>query len=216
MEYRTCDVCGKTLPLTREYFIRHTAGGNGEYFINTCKQCEIKQKIHEEWKDGKLRCHCCGKFFDVSYFGKKKNKYRDDHDSRCRFCRTKRNKILKDSYNEETKLNKILQMRFLCAKERSVKYNIPFNITKEYIQDLWKKQNGKCAISGIDMTFEFNKGRTATNVSIDQINPKQGYTIGNVQLVCMAVNQMKSDLDMDTLFMFCENILQNAAKWRKK
>ena len=30
------------------------------------------------------------------------------------------------------------------------------------------------------MTFEFNKGRTATNVSIDQINPKQGYTIGNV------------------------------------
>ena len=66
------------------------------------------------------------------------------------------------------------------------------------------------------MTFEFNKGRIATNVSIDQINPKKGYTTDNIQLVCMAVNQMKSDFDTDTLLMFCENILQNAAKWRRK
>ena len=63
------------------------------------------------------------------------------------------------------------------------------------------------------MTFEFNKGRVATNVSIDQINPRKGYTVENVQLVCSAVNQMKSDLDIDTLLMFCENILQNAKKW---
>lgn len=216
MEYRTCDKCGRTFPLVRKYFIRHTAGGNGEYFTNTCKECEIQQKYEREWQDGKLKCHCCGKFLDVSYFGKKKNKYRDNHDSRCRMCRTKQNKTRKDLYDRDTKLNKILQMRYLCAKERATKYDIPFDITKDYVYELWQKQNGKCAISGIDMTFEFNKGRIATNVSIDQINPKKGYTTDNIQLVCMAVNQMKSDFDTDTLLMFCENILQNAAKWRRK
>lgn len=214
MEYRTCDICGETFPLNRKNFIRHTAGGNGEYYTNTCRTCETKEKYNNEWKDGKLKCHCCGKFLDVCNFAKRKNKYRDDHEQRCKFCRAKQNRIIKNSYAGETKLYKILQMRYLCAKERSIKYNIPFNITKEYIKDLWDKQNGKCAISGVDMTFEFNKGRVATNVSIDQINPRKGYTVENVQLVCSVVNQMKSDLDIDTLLMFCENILQNAKKWK--
>ena len=58
------------------------------------------------------------------------------------------------------------------------------------------------------MTFEQGNGRISTNVSIDQINPKEGYTIGNIQLVCMAINQMKSDLNMDEVYMFCEGILK--------
>ena len=49
------------------------------------------------------------------------------------------------------------------------------------------------------MTFKQCNGSTPTNVSIDQVNHKEGYVIGNIQLVCMAVNQMKSDLEMDDL-----------------
>ena len=215
MKYVTCDVCGECFPLTRKYFIRHTKGSSGEYFTNTCKQCEIKQKYDSEWSDGKLKCHLCGKFLDVSEFGKKKNKYRDDHDSRCRSCRTAQNRSVKSKYDESTRLSKVLQMRYLCAKERAFRFNIPFDITKEYLKELWDKQSGICAISGIPMTFDVNKGRIWTNVSIDQINPRGGYTKDNVQLVCMAVNQMKSDLDIDTLLYFCETIINNALNSRK-
>lgn len=59
------------------------------------------------------------------------------------------------------------------------------------------------------MTYDFDSGRVFTNVSIDQINPHLGYTKDNIQLVCMAVNQMKSDMSMDELFMFCEAILKS-------
>lgn len=39
---------------------------------------------------------------------------------------------------------------------------------------------------------------------------KIGYTNkDNVQLVCMAVNQMKSDLTEEELFMFCNSIISN-------
>lgn len=56
--------------------------------------------------------------------------------------------------------------------------------------------------------------RIYTNVSIDQIMPSKGYTIDNIQLVCMAVNQLKSDLDMDTILILCSAIVDNAAKWK--
>lgn len=59
------------------------------------------------------------------------------------------------------------------------------------------------------MTYELEKGRTYTNVSIDQISPSIGYTVDNIQLVCMAVNQLKSDLDMDTVLLLCSAILNS-------
>lgn len=49
-------------------------------------------------------------------------------------------------------------------------------------------------------------GRTPTNISIDKINRNLGYTKDNVQLVCMACNQMKSDLSDDMLYFFCKQI----------
>lgn len=209
MEYRKCNICGNVYPLIRKYFIRHTKGGRGEYFTDTCKICETKQKYENEWKDGKLKCHICGRFLDVSQFGKKQNKYRDNHDSRCRECRTKESRERAQRYDEESRLQRVLQMRYLCARERAMRFDIPFDITKEYLRELWDKQSGICALSGIPMTFDINKGRVWTNVSIDQINHKEGYTKDNIQLVCMAANQMKSDLDLSTLLYFCKSIIDN-------
>lgn len=70
----------------------------------------------------------------------------------------------------------------------------------------WKDGKLLCHICG--------EGRIYTNVSIDQIMPSKGYTIDNIQLVCMAVNQLKSDLDMDTILILCSAIVDNAAKWK--
>lgn len=69
--------------------------------------------------------------------------------------------------------------------------------------------NGKCAISNIPMTYEFCKGNVMTNISVDQINPKAGYTKDNVQLVCWAVNRMKGEMSMDELLYFVNSIHDN-------
>lgn len=52
------------------------------------------------------------------------------------------------------------------------------------------------------------------NVSVDRIDSKKGYTRDNVQLVCMAINQMKSDLDNNTFYNLCKAVYKNAAKWK--
>ena len=209
-----CDCCGEKFlndtKILRQNFRRYSSKEKGWGFHTTCKLCEDIAKEEREWKEGKLRCHICGKYLPVEEFGISNHyPYRNNRDARCRKCRTKQSANNKKSYTEETSLYKILQMRFLCARERALRNGLEFNITKQYLKDLWDKQNGLCAITNIPMTYKHCNGRTLTNVSVDQINPHKGYVIGNVQLVCMAVNQMKSDLSMEELYMFCEAILKN-------
>jgi hypothetical protein len=62
------------------------------------------------------------------------------------------------------------------------------------IINLWKSQGGKCALTGIDMTFITNNDihyRCPTNISVDKINPTLGYVIGNIQLTCLWANTGK-------------------------
>ena len=59
------------------------------------------------------------------------------------------------------------------------------------------------------MTYELDAGRVFTNLSIDQIKQGKGYTEDNIQLVCMAVNQLKSDWNMDTVKYICKMIVNN-------
>lgn len=132
----------------------------------------------------------------------------------CNSCKLEQRKAAIATYDNDVKLEKVLQARWLAAKSRAIDKSIPFTITKEDLLTVWKAQNGKCAISGLDMTYELGEGRIYTNVSIDQIMPSKGYTIDNIQLVCMAVNQLKSDLDMDTILILCSAIVDNAAKWK--
>lgn len=212
LKYRVCYECGRELPLTRKFFKRYS----DSTFHKICRECEDNNKRKEEWNGELLKCHKCGKFLPVTEFGTSDHyPYRNHYDARCRACRTKRENERKKEYTEDVRLIKILQVRFLAAKGRSKKQNLPFNITKEYLKELWDKQNGKCAISGLEMTFEQCNGRVPTNVSIDQINHKNGYTIGNIQLVCMAVNQMKSDMLMEDLYKFCDLIIKNKQKCQK-
>ena len=61
------------------------------------------------------------------------------------------------------------------------------SITDIYLFELWESQEGRCAISGLQMTW--GKGRIEpTSISLDRINSKLGYEADNVRLVCHAVN----------------------------
>lgn len=83
------------------------------------------------------------------------------------------------------------------------------DLTLDYLMYLWEKQKGKCALSGINMTYEFYKGRVNTNVSVDRIDSTKGYTKDNIQLVTMAANQMKNDLQMDEFISLCKSVINN-------
>jgi hypothetical protein len=83
----------------------------------------------------------------------------------------------------------------LSAQQR----NLNWDLTIENLEALWQKQNGKCALSGINLD---NAYLTET-VSIDRIDSKNGYSIDNVQLVHKDLNLMKRSMSDEVFISWC-------------
>ena len=207
--YHICPICNRELPYTRTYFKRKIIHGK-EYLHEICKECSDKERYNKEYSNGLLLCHKCNQYKDINEFSAEgsSSPLRNYRRYICKDCYTKFQRDKDINLNDDDKLIKCLRLRFLGARERALKLNIDFNITLDYIKELWNKQNGICALSGIPMTYLLKEGRIPTNISIDKIDRTKGYTIGNIQLVCMACNQIKSDLTEEEMYNFCKKIVE--------
>lgn len=98
-----------------------------------------------------------------------------------------------------------IQYLFTARRSRAKKINIPFTITVEYLLRMIKRQNLKCALTGIpfDMKFSDHLRRNPLGLSIDKIVPKKGYVKGNVQLVCNIVNMAKGEYNQEIFDHMC-------------
>ena len=99
--------------------------------------------------------------------------------------------------------------RWHGIKDRAKSKNYVIDFDWTFLKETWENQKGLCAISKIEMTFIMNNGRVPTNVSVDKTDSTKKYSKNNIQLVCMAVNQMKSDLKIKELIYFCQKIIKN-------
>lgn len=162
---------------------------------------------------GELICYKCLLYFPVGNFDISKQNandfYRESRDKRCKNCKSKQLQKRKENNRGKKDLDRLLLERWHGIKERSKTKGHIIDFDWKYLKELWEKQKGLCAISKIPMTYEMNNGRVSTNLSVDKINCKDFYKKGNIQLVCMAVNQMKSDLTMEKLIFFCKEVIKN-------
>jgi hypothetical protein len=95
-------------------------------------------------------------------------------------------------------------------KSSSKRYGrvIPFEITIEQVWELFQKQKGKCALSGVEIHFPEKSTRYGGDctASLDRIDSSKGYTIDNVQWVHKIVNLMKMNLPQDEFIKWCKLI----------
>lgn len=88
------------------------------------------------------------------------------------------------------------------------------DIDIQFIWDLFLKQDRKCALSGIVLTFpksskkEHMKSSTA---SLDRINSSKGYTKDNVQWVHKDINRMKNIYSQEHFINMCKAVSENFA-----
>lgn len=91
---------------------------------------------------------------------------------------------------------------FLGLKEGAKRRSTPlsFNITKEDILSKLNLQQNKCALSGLQISF--NNG----SASVDRINSNLGYSLFNIQIVHKTINFMKSVLTNEEFISFCSSV----------
>ncbi len=87
------------------------------------------------------------------------------------------------------------------------------DLTINQLLELLKQQDYKCALSGVDLTCQLEKGvKCKTNASLDRIKAGEPYTMENIQFVCAAVNSWRADTDLDEFIWFCKKI----TAWQEK
>ncbi len=87
-----------------------------------------------------------------------------------------------------------------------------WKVTSQYIWDLYLQQNRKCALTGLPIAFERNfkkYGSERQTASLDRIDSKLGYVVGNVQWVHKDINKLKWDWSLDKLYEMCSLLLSN-------
>lgn len=93
---------------------------------------------------------------------------------------------------------------FYRIKHSAKQRNIHFNISHEFIWNLYKKQEGECAMTGILISFGKEGPHDRGNASLDRIDSSIGYEEGNVWWVDKSINQMKMDFSMDEFIKLCK------------
>lgn len=165
-------------------------------------------------KDNKRQCKTCG----VVHTGIKENfcikKYHNNnpvYETQCKQCnigpRAERTEKYRNDYKQ------FITSKISAYRYRAKECNVEFNLTAEYLIEIFEKQNGKCFYTHKEISFtntviEKNRPHNLTP-SIDRLNPDKGYVEGNVVWSCYYINRMKSDVPYDEFISLCELILQN-------
>ena len=96
-----------------------------------------------------------------------------------------------------------------ARRVRSGRARLAFGITIEAGWSLYLKQRGRCALSGLPISFipssDDGCGRTA---SLDRIDSSLPYTEDNVQWVHKDVNIMKNKFSEEYFFSVCDYIMR--------
>ena len=94
-----------------------------------------------------------------------------------------------------------------CAKRHSNAKGIPFDLTTEYLKQLWKDQDGCCKYSGVRLKII---GDGYLSPSLDRIDNSKGYIEGNVQWLSWRVNEMKKNMTEGDFLLLCKTIGERA------
>ena len=149
----------------------------------------------------------------------------------CKACRALRDKVYIASLTTEqlARRNKLMGLRqrrfavehpfYWLAKQvrfraKRTKPTRIAEISAEYLQELWQKQAGRCALTDKPMVLDVLDKRGWRNqkdrVSVDRINPDLGYTRENTQLVTAMANICKNAYQQPDFIDMCHAV---SAHW---
>lgn len=164
----------------------------------TCIKCNATKVVSEFHKDKtkkfgvKGTCKICAKEISYKYYLKNSEGIR------------KRTSVYAKSYTPKFSRDIDSRLKNLCTKAKG--RTKEFNLIDIDLLNLWDKQDGRCAYTKLPLLATANQFNT---VSLDRVDSSKGYVVGNIQLVCAAINKMKQEYSEEMFVLFCLLVTQN-------
>ena len=166
-------------------------------------------------------CTKCNVEKPIDQFGKSSNEnsYKEHKVYKCKECLAEKARewrkknpnyrgsgVLTKIPKEDRLLYSAISTRLTDAKARTKKSGLPdCDLDKDYLYELYKSQNGLCAIAKTGLKVEVG---SLECLSLDKIVPDLGYVKGNVQWVAWAINRAKGELTMDQFVSMCQCVVR--------
>lgn len=123
-----------------------------------------------------------------------RKQYRDDNKDRM----SEQNKVRYKK--EKTYLYYMLKRAERRAKEKGLEFDL--TVDDVVIPEL-------CPILGVPLVIGEGKGPKPFSPSLDKINPDMGYTKGNVVVISMRANQIKSNASLEEIEKVCQYLRED-------
>ncbi len=189
-----------------------------------CTKCETEKdmskfNVDNNRRDGKMiYCKKCMKEINKT-IRKRNNNQRTDYNKKYRNKnRGKYNEWERDYYSKnKEKLDRkskdwrhtiagTFTVMHLSAKDRARRKNIPYELSPDIIRMICETQHLKCDLT--DIVFDFSSDKRFKSrpfaPSLDRIDTKKGYTLDNIQMVCVIVNRAKNEYSQELFDKICE------------
>ena len=168
-------------------------------------QWKVVKKIDGQWV--LCECQCPNKTIEKI---KRKNLI-SQHFSMCKICRRKN--ISKSQWEGH---GDISGHKWAQIKQNAQIRKLDFEITINYAWDLFQKQKGLCALSGIKIGFKQPMSRVLETgvdegegtASLDRIDSNIGYVENNVQWIHKDIQKMKWSYNQEYFVDICRKIVK--------
>lgn len=130
----------------------------------------------------------------------------------CKSCASKRTAVKFPPPINFQGIGGLSKTHYSCIKHGAVRRNIPFEVSLEFLWNLYEKQNRCCALTGVPITLEAkikdcNVDWSFITASVDRIDSTKGYTQDNVWWVHKEVNRLKNNYSLQELLYWCKLII---------
>ena len=96
-----------------------------------------------------------------------------------------------------------------CCRKRARLKGFGFDVSPEFLRDLYSEQKGICQLSGLQMILNSPSNgllKSPYYASLDRIDESKGYLKGNLHFVALALNYMRNSFSMDEAVAFISEL----------
>ena len=182
MAKKTCNTC-EEVKVVEDFYAKAGRSGTSAY-SHICKVCE-KLKRKQAYKVAPTKAR------NKEYYSANKEA-----------IQARRKEV------RNTELSSRVSACKAQAKRRSFLSDMAFDLTTEYLIDLYYKQSALCALSGLPLAIAGGAQFKGDVMSLDRIDSEGGYTEVNVQWVRLEYNILKRDHSSADLLTMCQNVIR--------